>query len=170
MEEQDPRRRRLQLIVGLQERIKLIQVNIARLESQVIVAMDEKQIHEEDLQFYLQLLQELGGFESESEEVEGTTDISHAEISNNLSATSEPSTMSRADLLKLVESEEFEIRSCEVASKRALKYKCKYCRTASFTAEKELRDHVYYCTVRLPWCESYPQSCVKKRVKMTTWS
>ena len=100
MEEQDPRRRRLQLIVGLQERIKLIQVNIARLESQIIVAMDEKQIHEEDLQFYLQLLQELGGFESESEEVEGTTDISHAEIPNNLSATSELSTMSRADLLK----------------------------------------------------------------------
>jgi hypothetical protein len=62
MEEQDPRRRRLQLIVGLQERIKLIQVNIARLESQIIVAMDEKQIHEEDLQFHLQLLQELGGF------------------------------------------------------------------------------------------------------------
>ena len=78
----------------------MIQVNIARLESQVIVAMDEKQIHEEDLQFYLQLLQELGGFESESEEVEGTTDISHAEIPNNLSATSELSTMSRADLLK----------------------------------------------------------------------
>ena len=102
----------------------MIQVNIARLESQIIVAMDEKQIHEEDLQFYLQLLQELGGFESESEEVEGTTDISHAEIPN----------------------------------------------PAIFTAEKELRDHVYYCTVRLPWCESYPQSCVKKRVKMTTWS
>jgi hypothetical protein len=100
MEEQDPRRRRLQLIVGLQERIKLIQLNIARLESQILVAMDEKQIHKEDLQFYLQLLQELGGFESESEEVEGTTDISHAEIPNNLSATSELSTMSRADLLK----------------------------------------------------------------------
>lgn len=170
MEEQDPRRRRLHLIAGLQERIKQIQVNIARMESQIVATMDEKQRHEEDLQFNFQLLQELGGFESESEEEEATTEINHPEIQNNLSARSEPSMMSRADLLKLVESEEFEIRSREIASKRALKYKCKYCSTASYTAEKELRDHVYYCSIRLPWSEYYPQRCVNKRVKMTTWS
>jgi hypothetical protein len=39
------------------------------LESQIIVAAEEKLIREEDLQFHLQLLDELGGFESEKEEV-----------------------------------------------------------------------------------------------------
>jgi hypothetical protein len=113
----------------------------------LIVAMNKKQIYEEDLQFHLQLLQELGGFESESEEEEATIEIDDTEIQNNLSATSKPATMSRADLLKLVESEEFEIHSHEIISNRALKYKCKYCCTASYTAEKDLHDHVYYCIV-----------------------
>jgi hypothetical protein len=62
-------------------------------------------------------------------------------------------------------------KAVEMASaKRALKYKCKYCSTATYTAEKELCDHVYYCSIRFPWSEYYPQRCVNKRVKMTTWS
>jgi hypothetical protein len=35
---------------------------------QIISATEEKLIHEEDLQFHLQLLVELGGFESDTEE------------------------------------------------------------------------------------------------------
>jgi hypothetical protein len=62
MEELDPRQRRLQLLAGLQERIGLIQLNISRLDSQIVATMDEKQRHEEDLQFYFQLVLELGGF------------------------------------------------------------------------------------------------------------
>jgi hypothetical protein len=54
----------------LRERIKVIQFDIARLESQIILATDEKKIHEEDLQFHIELLDELGGFESEEEEEE----------------------------------------------------------------------------------------------------
>jgi hypothetical protein len=57
---------RTELIAGLQERIKIIQSDIARLESQISVASDEKRIHEEDLPFHLCLMEELGGFESES--------------------------------------------------------------------------------------------------------
>jgi hypothetical protein len=59
--------RREKLKVEIQERIQNIQYNIARLESQIISATDEKKIHE-DLQFHLQLLDELGRFEAESEE------------------------------------------------------------------------------------------------------
>ncbi len=46
--------------------MKTIQFDIARLESQIITATEEKQIHEEDLQFHLQLIDELEGFEEES--------------------------------------------------------------------------------------------------------
>ncbi len=38
------------------------------MESQIIVATEEKPVHEEDLQFHLQLLDELRGFELEEEE------------------------------------------------------------------------------------------------------
>jgi hypothetical protein len=46
-----------------------------RLESPIIVATDEKKIHEEDLQFHIELLDELGGFESEEEEEEFSVEI-----------------------------------------------------------------------------------------------
>lgn len=59
--------RRQKLLAELQDRVKTIQFDIARLESQIITATEEKQIHEEDLQFHLQLIDELGGFEEESE-------------------------------------------------------------------------------------------------------
>ncbi len=59
--------RRQKLLAELQDRVKNIQFDIARLESQIITATEEKQIHEEDLQFHLQLIDELGGFEEESE-------------------------------------------------------------------------------------------------------
>ena len=52
MEELDPRQRRLQLLAGLQERIGLIQLNISRLDSQMVATMDEKQRHEEDLHIF----------------------------------------------------------------------------------------------------------------------
>jgi hypothetical protein len=54
----------------LRDRIKVIQLDIARLERDISVATDKKRIHEEDLQFHLELLDELGGFESEEEEGE----------------------------------------------------------------------------------------------------
>ena len=169
MEELDPRQRRLQLLAGLQEWIGLLQLNISRLDSQMVATMDEKQRHEEDLQLYFQLVLELGGFEfdSNSEKDEATIQISGPEIQHNLCAAPKAATISRVDLLELVESEEFE---CEIACNQPLKYKCKYCCTASFAAEKDLRDHVYYCSIRAYWSEYYPQPYVNKRVKKTTWS
>ena len=68
--------RREKLKEELRDRIKTIQLDIARLESDIIVATDEKRIHEEDLQFHLELLDELGGFESETEEEAETEEIS----------------------------------------------------------------------------------------------
>jgi hypothetical protein len=62
--------RRERLKAELRDRIKTKQFDIARVESQIITATDEKKIHEEDLQFHLELLDELGGFESDSEEEE----------------------------------------------------------------------------------------------------
>lgn len=62
--------RRERLKAELRDRIKTIQFDIARVESQIITANDEKKIHEEDLQFHIELLDELGGFESDSEEEE----------------------------------------------------------------------------------------------------
>ncbi len=47
-----------------------------------------EKIHEEDLQFHLQLVKELGGFKSESEEEEASIEISDPEIQHNLSAIS----------------------------------------------------------------------------------
>lgn len=172
MEELDPRQRRLQLLAGLQERIGLIQLNISRLDSQMVATMDEKQRHEEDLQFYFQLVLELGGFDfdSDSEKDEATIQSSGPEIQNNMCTTPKAATMSRADLLELVESEDFQIHSREIACNQPLKYKCKYCCTASFAAEKDLRDHVYYCSIRAYWSEYYPQPNVNKKVKKTTWS
>lgn len=58
-----------QLIAKLQERIQKIQHEIARLESSIITATEEKKIHEEDLLFHLELLQELGGFQSEDDKL-----------------------------------------------------------------------------------------------------
>jgi hypothetical protein len=65
----------------LRDRIKTIQLDIARLKRDIIVATDEKRIHEEDLQFHLELLDKLGGFESEAEEEEDIEEIS-VEIGN----------------------------------------------------------------------------------------
>jgi hypothetical protein len=62
--------RRRKLLAELQDRVKTIQYDIARLESQIITATEEKYIHEEDLQFHLQLIDELGGFEEESDTAE----------------------------------------------------------------------------------------------------
>ena len=67
LDEKAKESRRQKLLAELQERVKNIQFDIARLESQIITATEEKQIHEEDLQFHLQLIDELGGFEEESE-------------------------------------------------------------------------------------------------------
>jgi hypothetical protein len=67
--------RRAKLKEELRDRIKTIQLDIARLERDIIVATDEKRIHEEDLQFHLELLDELGGFESEEEDEEISVDI-----------------------------------------------------------------------------------------------
>ena len=64
MEHQDRRER---LKAELRDRIKTIQYDIARVESQIITSTDEKKIHEEDLQFHLELLDELGGFDSDSD-------------------------------------------------------------------------------------------------------
>ena len=66
--------RRRKLLAELQDRVKTIQYDIARLESQIITATEEKYIHEEDLQFHLQLIDELGGFEEESD-AEGSIEI-----------------------------------------------------------------------------------------------
>ncbi len=52
----------------LRERISEIQRDITRLERDIIVATEEKYVHQEDLQFHLELLDELGGFDSDSEE------------------------------------------------------------------------------------------------------
>jgi hypothetical protein len=45
-----------------------VQYEIVRLERDIIVAEDEKKIHEEDLRFHLELIQELGGFDNASDE------------------------------------------------------------------------------------------------------
>jgi hypothetical protein len=65
-----PDNKRNRLIAELQERVQTLQRDIARLETQITVAIDEKRLHEEDLQFHLELLEELGGFTSEEEEDE----------------------------------------------------------------------------------------------------
>jgi hypothetical protein len=67
--------RRAKLKEELRDRIKTIQLDIARLERDIIVANDEKKIHEEDLQFHLELLDELGGFESEEDNEDISVDI-----------------------------------------------------------------------------------------------
>jgi hypothetical protein len=67
MEDQDRRER---LKAELRDRIKTIQFDIARVESQIITATDEKKIHEEDLQFHIELLDKLGGFDSNSDSEE----------------------------------------------------------------------------------------------------
>ncbi len=67
MEDRDRRER---LKAELRDRIKTIQFDIARVESQIITATDEKKIHEEDLQFHIELLDELGGFDSNSDSEE----------------------------------------------------------------------------------------------------
>ncbi len=67
----------------LRDRIKTIQLDIARLERDISVANDEKRLHEEDLQFHLELLDELGGFESEEEEGEESS----VEIVNQIEPT-----------------------------------------------------------------------------------
>jgi hypothetical protein len=54
--------RRLPLIQGLQEHIQIIKFDIAWRESIIIAAWKEIADHEEDLQFHLQLLEELGGY------------------------------------------------------------------------------------------------------------
>jgi TolA-binding protein len=68
-------RRKDRLIGELQERIKIIQHDIARLEFQINTATEEKRVHEEDLQFHLQLLEELGAFQAESKSEEEKTSI-----------------------------------------------------------------------------------------------
>ncbi len=65
---------RRKLLAELQDHVRTIQYDIARLESQIITATEEKYIHEEDLQFHLQLIDELGGFEEESD-AEGSVEI-----------------------------------------------------------------------------------------------
>ncbi len=65
--------------------------------------------------------------------------LAKASLKFMLESTSAP--MSRAELLKFVESEKFEIRSQEIARKRSMQYKCKYCGAAFSTSEKELHDH-----------------------------
>jgi hypothetical protein len=67
MEDRDRRER---LKAELRDRIKTIQFDIARVESQIITATDEKKIHEEHLQFHIELLDELGGFDSNSDSEE----------------------------------------------------------------------------------------------------
>lgn len=96
--------------------------------------------------------------------------VSLAKTSLKIMPESTSALMTRAELLKFVESEEFEIRSQEITRKRSMRYKCKYCGAASYTSEKELHDHVFYCSIGVPWSEYYPHSYVKKRVKKTTWS
>jgi hypothetical protein len=54
----------------LRERISIMQRDITRFERDIIVATEEKNVHQEDLQFHLELLDELGGFDSDSEEEE----------------------------------------------------------------------------------------------------
>jgi hypothetical protein len=66
--EQQRKEKRKELIQELQERVKQVQYEISRLERDIIVAEDEKKIHEEDLRFHLDLIQELGGFEDEEDE------------------------------------------------------------------------------------------------------
>jgi hypothetical protein len=56
--------RRTRLITELWERVRNIQLDIVRLESTIISATEEK----ENLNFHLQLLEELGGFETKSED------------------------------------------------------------------------------------------------------
>jgi hypothetical protein len=65
--EQDRRNR---LKEELRERVSIIQRDITRLERDIIVATEENNVHQEDLQFHLELLDELGGFDSDSEEEE----------------------------------------------------------------------------------------------------
>jgi hypothetical protein len=67
--------RRSKLKDELRDRIKTIQLDIARLERDIIVATDKKRIHEDDLQFHLELLDELGGFHSEEDNKEISVDI-----------------------------------------------------------------------------------------------
>ncbi len=52
----------------LRERISIIQKDITKLERDIIVATEEKFVHQEDLQFHLELLDELGGFDTDSDE------------------------------------------------------------------------------------------------------
>ncbi len=96
--------------------------------------------------------------------------VSLAKASLKFMPESTSALMSRAELLKFVESEEFEIHSQEIARKRSMQYKCKYCGAAFSTTEKELHDHVFYCSIGVPWSEYYPHGFVKKRVKKNTWS
>jgi hypothetical protein len=52
--------RRNRLVAKLQEWVRKLQQDIAQLDMQIIVAMEEKLLHVADLQFHLQLLEELG--------------------------------------------------------------------------------------------------------------
>ncbi len=63
------------MIAELQERVQTLQRDIARLETQITVATDEKRLHEDDLQFHLELLEELGGFTSEEEDEENLIEV-----------------------------------------------------------------------------------------------
>lgn len=58
--------KRNKLIAELHEQVQNLQHDIARLEMQITLATDKKRLHEEDLQFHLELLEELGDFTSDS--------------------------------------------------------------------------------------------------------
>ncbi len=73
--DQRPDNKRNRLIAELQERVQTLQRDIARLETQITIAIDEKRLHEEDLQFHLELLEELGGFTSEEEDEESSIEV-----------------------------------------------------------------------------------------------
>jgi hypothetical protein len=70
-----PDNKRNRLIAELQEHVQALQRDIARLETQITLATDEKRLHEEDLQFHLELLEELGGFTSEEEDEELSIEV-----------------------------------------------------------------------------------------------
>ncbi len=91
----------------------MIKSDIARLERNIIVAKEEKAVHEEDLQFHLELLDELGGFESKDEEeasievMEGGENKIYLEQQKNATeitgATETPRKSTRAEIQEATE-------------------------------------------------------------------
>ncbi len=67
------------MIQGLQERIQIIKFDIAQQESIIIAVQKEIADHEEDLQFHLHLLEELGGNQEESSSDESIKIVDEAE-------------------------------------------------------------------------------------------